>query len=358
MIGLVIGLKKRGHDVELFNYLPHYDFYRSDIIEAGVVIHECIKKSKFSLRPVFTLLKLLKNKNYDVALSFLTVPNIFLELAHLLTLKTTIIASERSNHQGTKSLPFHRFLHVLTSHIVVNSRNHQQWLIKNHSYIKNKLTVIYNGVDLEKFNFSQPRMKEKCNLNLLTVGRIGVEKNILNVVRALIIFYQKYEWVPRLDLVGRNDESPKGHKYLQEIRSLLNQNPEVKSKVRFLGQRNDVHLLIRDYDALLHPSLYEGLPNAICEALSTGRPVLASNVCDNGILIEDGKRGFLFEPKSPTSILNAIQRFYLLGQTCYEEICSNSRSYAEESLSDDKMVTSFETLFYSFKKKPSPDQKT
>lgn len=347
MIGLAIGLKERGHDVELFNYFPHLDFYRNDIINAGVVIHDCYKKSKFSFTPIFSLFKLLKNKDFDVAISFLTGPNIFLELAHLLTWKTTIIVSERSSFQGTNTIPCHRLFYAAISHVVVNSRNHQRWLLRNYSNIKNKLKVIYNGVDLDKFKFSKPGIKDKKRLKFLTIGRVGYEKNLLNVVRAFIIFNKKYGWVPFLDLVGREDESVKGVTYLKEVRDLLDENPEVKSKIKMLGPRKDVNLLIPVYDAILHPSLYEGLPNAICESLASGRLVLASDVCDNGILVEEGKRGFLFEPKSPASIENAIHRFSLLDQVSYEEMSLNSRSYAEEYLSMDRMVSAYEELFYS-----------
>ena len=347
MIGLAIGLKKRGHNVELFNYFPHLDFYRNDIINAGVVIHDCYKKSKFSFTPIFSLFNLLKNKNFDVAVSFLTVPNIFLELAHLLTWKTKIIVSERSSVQGTNTIPFHRLLYASSSHIVVNSRSHYRWLLHNHSEIKKKLKVIYNGVDLDKFKFSKPRIKVKKHLKFLTIGRVGYEKNFLNVVRAFIIFKKKNGWLPSLDLVGREDESTKGAKYLKEVRDLLDENPEVKSKIKILGPRKDVNLLIPKYDAVLHPSLYEGLPNAICESLASGRLVLASDVCDNGVLIEEGKRGFLFEPKSPASIQNAIHRFSILDQVTYEEMCLNSRSFAEEYLSMDRMIGRYEKLFFS-----------
>ena len=293
MIGLAIGLKKRGHNVELFNYFPHLDFYRNDIINAGVVVHDCYKKSKFSFTPIFSLFNLLKNKNFDVAVSFLTGPNIFLELAHLLTWKTSIIVSERSSFQGTNTIPFHRLFYASISHIVVNSKSHYRWLLRNHSEIKKKLKVIYNGVDLDKFKFTKPRIKVKKQLKFLTIGRVGYEKNLINVVRAFINFKKKNGWLPFLDLVGREDESIKGAKYLKEVRDLLDEYPEVKCKIKILGPRKDVNLLIPTYDAVLHPSLYEGLLNAICESLASGRLVLASDVCDNGVFNREGKTGFL-----------------------------------------------------------------
>ena len=58
-------------------------------------------------------------------------------------------------------------------------------------------------------------------------------------------------------------------------------------------EKKDVSSYYKSYDYLIHPSIYEGLPNVICEALLDGMPVLASNVCDNGLLVREGERGFL-----------------------------------------------------------------
>jgi glycosyltransferase involved in cell wall biosynthesis len=62
-------------------------------------------------------------------------------------------------------------------------------------------------------------------------------------------------------------------------------------------------------DAVVLPSFYEGLPNAVCEGMMLGRPILMSDVCDARNLVQEGTNGFLFNPHSPASIADVIARF-------------------------------------------------
>jgi glycosyltransferase involved in cell wall biosynthesis len=105
--------------------------------------------------------------------------------------------------------------------------------------------------------------------------------------------------------------------------------------------------LLRGYDALIHPSLYEGLPNAVCEALAAGIPVLASNVCDHPLLVADGSRGYLFDPRDPPGIAAAIAKLAELDSGAWRDLERNAREYASANLGVDKMVESYAALFRS-----------
>ena len=70
-----------------------------------------------------------------------------------------------------------------------------------------------------------------------------------------------------------------------------------------------IHDLMLQADAVLLPSHYEGLPNSVCEGMALGKPILMSDVCDAGNLVENGINGFLFDPRSQDSIADAIARF-------------------------------------------------
>ena len=60
-------------------------------------------------------------------------------------------------------------------------------------------------------------------------------------------------------------------------------------------------------DIFCLPSLYEGYPNVICEAMACGLPIVCSNVCDNPLIVENGVGGFLFNPISEENIANALE---------------------------------------------------
>ena len=93
----------------------------------------------------------------------------------------------------------------------------------------------------------------------------------------------------------------------KSIEELIDSMPEeVRKRINFLGEQRDIQKLLADSDALILASHYEGLPNVVCEALACGRPILASNVSDNRVLVKDGYRGFLFDPNKPDSISESI----------------------------------------------------
>jgi glycosyltransferase involved in cell wall biosynthesis len=76
--------------------------------------------------------------------------------------------------------------------------------------------------------------------------------------------------------------------------------------VRFLGYRRDVPQLIAALDAYVLPSLWEGLPLALLEALALGKPIVATRVGGNPEVVEDGENGLLVPPRDPEALARAL----------------------------------------------------
>jgi glycosyltransferase involved in cell wall biosynthesis len=108
--------------------------------------------------------------------------------------------------------------------------------------------------------------------------------------------------------------------------------------------RKDIPELLHRYDALILPSLWEGLPNVVCEALAAGLPVLASDVSDNARLVQHGVTGFIFDPKQPDAIANAISQFAVLDQDTRARFGRAARAFAEKELSLAACTTAYERL--------------
>jgi glycosyltransferase involved in cell wall biosynthesis len=259
------------------------------------------------------------------------------------------VVSERGSHFGDTSqigALVKRNLHRLADHIVVNSVSHQSWLRRNFPWMTGRLTTIYNGFELGHFSAQLNPPRERRELRLMAVGRIDPGKNVITLLEALRLFHATYGWVPLFDWVGRRDDlTASGREYCRQVDDVLNSLPEVKRCWRWLGERSDVPDLLSDHHALVHPTFHEGLPNAVCEALAAGRPVLASDVCDNGLLVTDGERGFLFNPSSPESIAASIGRLVALTDEEWIRMSKSARAYAEEALSVNRFVAEYENLF-------------
>src|SRR4029077_1011946 len=78
-------------------------------------------------------------------------------------------------------------------------------------------------------------------------------------------------------------------------------------KVRFLGHRDDVPRLLAASDLLVLPSLYEGLPNVVLEAMRFRKPVVATAAPGTTEVVVDGETGLLVPVKTPTALAKAIR---------------------------------------------------
>ena len=124
----------------------------------------------------------------------------------------------------------------------------------------------------------------------------------------------------------------------------LNENPDVASLWKWLGNVEDIFKQFKQADALLAASLYEGLPVVLCEAMLTGCFVIASDVCDHPLLIDESKRGLLCNPLSPESICKAIESLNNMKVEARNETIDEARKFAEKNFNIEKMVSSYEFL--------------
>ena len=352
MVNIASCLSDRDHIVDVCIYNPQINFFEKLLTDKGVKVLICDKRVTNKLSFIKSIYSILYTGRYDIAMSFLDTPNLIVELISKFVKKTVFIVSERSSYVGFynhKSFlykgNFRGFFHSLVDHVLTNSNTQMKWVKTRYPYLKNKTSCIYNGFEICNDKVERIR-NNNTKLKLLAVGRTSPEKNIINLIHGLNLFLQENKWLPSIGWVGARDRSTSSLKdYNIQIDELLDSLPEVKSKWNWEGEKKDVSSYYKSYDYLIHPSMYEGLPNVICEALLDGMPVLASNVCDNGLLVKEGKRGFLFDPQSPQDISMAIARCVNLPDKEYSKFSRNCQKYAYENFDLEKQVIKFENLF-------------
>lgn len=349
MVELASGLRRRGHEVEMFVYFPEHDFFAERLTREQIPVHAYPKATRGSLRVILGLARVMRRGRFDAAASFLNTANVYAEFARLAAPRVRLIVSERSSfHDDPYSghAVLRRLLHLLADRVVANSETQTRWL-QRRRWLRGRVSCIYNGVDLERFRPGEPSGMRPVTpgLRLLGVGRIGPEKNLDNLIRALARFEKKFGYVPDVAWAGERDSSARGRHYGEQLDSLLASLPAVRQHWHWLGLQGDIPQQLRECDALVHPSLYEGMPNAVCEALAAGRPVLASAVCDHPLLVPDGKRGFLFDPHSPDSIVTAMASLAQLDREARAALQRAAREYAQAELGIERMVDRYEALF-------------
>ncbi len=346
LVTLADGLVGRGHEVECFVYYPEMDHHRAVLDAAGVKVHGLQKASRFDLRVVTELRKIVKT-GFDVALSYLTTPNIY-NLVATISTDVTSIVSERSALLSGR-IPFwtraRYTAYRLADRIVVNSGHQQERLSAEFPWMNDKLTTIRNGVDLERFHPAETsRERHDPEPSFVAVGSVHAGKNFIGLIEALRIHRERFDWAPRVRWIGRHGTRGVDVRAFKQADQLIRRY-ELRRHWEWLGVRRDVPELMREADALIHPSYFEGLPNVICEALATGLPVLAGRVCDHPWLVGEGDRGLLFDPSDPHDIALAIEQFSTLDKAEVRAMGLRAREFAERELSLETLVDQYETLF-------------
>ena len=344
MVMLARGMRARRHDVEFFVYHPHLRHFRAAVDAAGVPVIERAKSGRFDLSVITALRAQVQRGRYDLVVSFLDTPNVYAELACLGRRRPPLVVSERSAYPEGR-LPLGRVaqqhLHRLADAITVNSWHQRDRMVARFPWMDSRLRTIWNGVDVPA-SPSLPPANEA--LRLLAIGRSSKDKNPPALVRAMAICRDRHGFTPHVTWIGRTggfarnayDESA------ELLRSL-----DLTDRWHWAGERSDVADQLQAHDALVHPSLFEGMPNVVCEALAASRPVLAGRVSENPRLVREGETGMLFDPRRPDEIADAIARFHALDRAGRVAMGRAARRFAEAELSSERYVTAYESLFMS-----------
>jgi glycosyltransferase involved in cell wall biosynthesis len=338
-------LKKRENTVEFFVY--HADgFFRPSLDELGITVHQIDKRYTIDPSPLFHLYRLW-NRSYDVALAFLEMPSLYAELANLIKInhRIPLIVSERNTSQGAGSILGRsiRQAHRLATVVVANSNTQATWLSRNFPFIRSRLHVIYNGVDLERFYPNPDRtFMPSSHCRLLGIGRISRQKNVPNLIKALGICTQQHAIDVHVSWIGKVESKKEMELAIEVLREY-----QFSDRWTWLGERRDIAELMNRSDALILPSLWEGLPNVVCEAMACGLPVLCSSVSDLSQMIEDGVQGFLLDPNDPQQMAQAIWRFASLNEQQRRAMGLSGRHFAEKELGLGRFVDQYEQLMSS-----------
>ena len=160
-----------------------------------------------------------------------------------------------------------------------------------------RVPVIYNGIDLSRC-VPKTTYEPGETVTILHVGRFDVPKNHPGLLEAFRLLLETHPEC-RLRLVGDGELRPDMEKLARE--------KGIADFVEFCGMQSNVYPYLHDADIFTLPSIYEGNPMTIIEAMGTGLPIVASRVGGIPDMISDGESGLLVEPE-PQSICTDLTR--------------------------------------------------
>ncbi len=195
---------------------------------------------------------------------------------------------------------------------------------------KDKIVYIPNGIPREFFTTKKIQKEEN---KLLFLGRISPIKNLKTPINAL-------KQIPKIEfeIVG-----PKEQDYYQELIKLI-KKLNLEKRITFSEPIYKISEKIKKLDSckiFILPSLSEGMPQSLIEAMARGKIVIASNNQGNADLIQDGKNGLLFETHNTQQLISKVTK--AINQN--NESIKIQAKKSVEKFNWDKLIKKLEDLF-------------
>ena len=334
---LAINYKRNGHQVEFLTY-SNSDFFEEELKTENININKILTKSIFER--IIKVRRFIRKSNQDLVISFLDTPNFLVSISAIGGRKWKFIACERSADKMSFikiSTKIKKRLTCLADYVVSNSRNAENlWrnFFPSYSY---KFKTIYNSIyipeDIDNVNYF---LRKDGKIHVVIAATYREVKNInalLNAVSNLNI-EDKEKIV--IDWYGRIDNS--NNVYIEANR-LVNQF-DLTNIIRLHEETKEIFNIMKKADFVALFSLYEGLPNCICEGMMLSKPIIMSMVSDYNIFI-DNSNGYLCNPYDSASIKEALIEAINTNDNKIIEMGKESKKKAELLFDNDKNAMAY-----------------
>ena len=224
--------------------------------------------------------------------------------------------------------------------VIFNSQGSIPGAMRREGVRPDQVVYIPNGVEIEEPRQSRAAVRAELQTAsdvpvVGTLGRLHVSKGQDNLLGAFQRFRRRYPTAV-LWLLGEGD----GRAALErEIRHL-----DIEESVRLPGVREDVREVLEAMDIFVLPSRWEGMPNALLEAMAAAKPVVASNVDGIRELIRDRETGRLIRPGDIDSLTTALVEMWA-DHNRAAAIGRAAQTFMRERYSLQSMVDAYDRLY-------------
>ncbi len=302
-------LHSQGHEIHIFTADQWPD--------APFSIHRIsvLKKPSFCSNMLFAsrLRKNLLNNRFDCVLSF---ERTFLQDiyragdgCHREWLKKRGTIESSVKRFSFKLNPHHRILLYLEKKcfenskiIIANSNMVKQDILNHYPVREDKIQVIHNGIDLERY---RPVGKEKKEALKRSLGGSDIKDSRIILFaggdfrrKGLSTLFKAFSLMDRKDLTLMVAGRPVNQRYAEEAKNL-----GIVKDIIFRGAEKKIEDLYAVSDIFVLPTIYDPFSNAVLEAMASGLPVVTTSSNGASELIENGKQGFVIQDPLDSEIL-------------------------------------------------------
>lgn len=303
---LVRRLAERRHVQAVVSMNSNRDLLRSAELErTGADVRAVGIKNWLSGIGPLNITKWLRAEQFDVAVTMLY----FADLVGRPLARTVgiprVISSLRARNINYSWLArvMTRASMPLADRVVLNSASVRAFAIAGEGAASEQIVVIPNGICVDDYLVPMPRTQLAQEFGvpvqarlLASVGRLAHQKGFDVLLKAFAGLRDKEA---HLILIGRGELEG-------ELRAAA-QVLGISERVHFAGYRRDVPRLLGAFDVYVHPARFEGMPNAVMEAMAAGCPIVATAVDGTTELVRDGIDGWLVPPEDVSALGAALE---------------------------------------------------
>jgi glycosyltransferase involved in cell wall biosynthesis len=302
---------------------------------------------RWKIDPAFLvrLIRTIKKEHPDILHTLMFTSNTWGRIAGITAGVPVIIGSERCVDLWKRW--YHRLIdRVLlrfTFRVIGNSDAVKNFYQRTEKIHEDKISVVYNGVDLNEFSGIDvsPSLKKEMGIEWARFiigagGRFTEQKGFINLLRAVPLILKVY---PDSVFVFVGDGPLRG-----SFEKFVRENG-IKRNVVFTGYRKDILRIFALCDIIAVPSLFEGMPNIVLEAMALKKPVVGTDIPEIAELVEDGKNGLLIPVKNNSKVIAEKIITLLQGPGPRRSMGEKGYNTVMEKFSLDKMVKGYEEIY-------------
>ena len=335
MAGLAGLLYQRGFNVDIATYHKH-DMNLFLKKKYGIESHnlDCENSQWDKFKKVR---RFIKNGRYDTVIAYKDGATKLACLCKLSGLNYHLIVSERNTTTIlSKAERVKFFLYKMADYIVPNSYSQGTFICSHFPNLASKIKVITNFTYIHYFTPISYR-NNSDKINILVTARIAPQKNIISFMKVIRRMKDNnipvhFDWYGGV-YVGK-----------EEYGKLVKSEYEMLNIADYLSFHKPTRDMVKAYqscDVFCLPSIHEGYPNVVCEAMSCGKPIICSRICDNPQIIEENINGQMFNPMEEDDMYRVIVGFCSQSKLKLQEMGQESRRIALEKFSEETFVNNY-----------------
>ena len=322
-------------------YFREHSFLVDQIKAKGVRVHYLPKAGKIDLGFLMSLVRFLRSERFDVIHAYSFTAELWITLARLFANRAALISSIRGKYDEYAPWQWRikRWVTRQSALVISNSKMAAKFAYERMGLPWEGCAIAYNGVRVSDVDLPLPddliELRGRYDWILTFVGRFSSEKNVPCLMRAAQRLQEEGQKHIGIWLVGNGAERSKIEAMVDEFGL---------EHVHFLGERHDVDAILQHIDATVLPSFWEGLSNALLEAMAAGKPVIASKVGGSPEIVHHERNGLLFPSDEDQALAQAIKRL-ADDQTLCTALGAEGKAMIEERFSIAAMVKQHEDFY-------------